>query len=240
VDETSGVSLPSELQSKLTERLKKALLLTIREVVRLQQEPRVEHLLLGMASEGTGVGAGVLAGLGVDATRLREALLLRGPEPGAGAGPRVIHRAVEAAAQEALTMGEHRYIGQEHLLLAIVHAADGWGAGAVALLESLGAEPERVADAVMEVLARPPVSPRRDHVVTCRVDDRTLEALDDLVEAGLYKTRSEAAARLIAIGMDASQELLERVRESVAEIRRIREATQDFARDWPKGGQEAP
>jgi ATP-dependent Clp protease ATP-binding subunit ClpA len=240
VSESVGSSFPSDLQAKLTERLKKALLLAVREAVRLRHAPAgVEHLLLGMASEGTGIGAAALANLGVDATRLREALLLRGYAAG-GEGGGLIHRAVEAAAEEALAMGEHRYVGQEHLLLAIVHAAGGWGAGACGLLESLGAGRERVADEVMGVLARQTPAPRRDNVITCRVDDRTLQTLDDLVEAGLYKTRSEAAARLIAAGIDASRELLEKVHAAVAEIHRVREATQALAREWPPGGQPEP
>jgi Arc/MetJ-type ribon-helix-helix transcriptional regulator len=137
-------------------------------------------------------------------------------------------------------MGEHRYVGQEHLLLAIVHAAGGWGASAVGLLESLGAGPERVADEVMGVPARPTAAPRRDNGVTCRVDDRTLQTLDDLVEAGLYKTRSEAAVRLIAAGITASGELLEKVRAAVAEIRRVQEEAQALARDWPPEAKRQP
>ena len=235
--EAGDLPLPSDLQAKLTERLKKALLLALREAVRLRQAPvRVEHLLLGVASEGTGVGASALWNLGVDATRLREALHKRGPAPSIGAGSSpggAIGRAVEAAAEEALAMGEHRYVGQEHLLLAIVRAADGWGADAVRLLESLGAGPERVAHEVEWVLARPQATARRDHVVTCRVDDRTLETLDALVEAGVYSTRSAAAARMIAAGLEANHELLEKVRAAVAEIRRVRERTREIAELLP-------
>jgi ATP-dependent Clp protease ATP-binding subunit ClpA len=237
VSADGDLPLSADLRNKLTERLKKALLLALREAVRLHQAPvRVEHLILGVASEGTGVGASALWNLGVDANRLREALLKRGPAPtlGEGSSPAgVIGRAVEAAAEEALALNEHRYVGQEHLLLAIVHAADGWGADAVGLLDSLGAGPERIAHEVEWVLARPQAAARRDHVVTCRVGDRALELLDALVEAGVYSTRSAAAARMIDAGLEANQELLEKVRAAVAEIRRVRERTREIAELLP-------
>jgi ATP-dependent Clp protease ATP-binding subunit ClpA len=235
--ETGDLPIRSDLQDKLTERLRKALLLALREAVRLRQAPvRVEHLVLGIASEGTGIGASALWNLGVDATRLREALLKRGPAPTIGEGSSAggaIGRAIEAAADQALAMDEQRYIGQEHLLLAIVRAAEGWGGDAVRLLESLGAGPERVAHEVEWVLARPQTAARRDHVVTCRVDDRTLATLDALVEAGVYSTRSAAAARMMAAGIEANHELLEKVRAAVAEIRLVRERTREIAELFP-------
>ena len=72
----------------------------------------------------------------------------------------------------------------------------------------------------------------RDHVVTCRVDDRTLGAIDALVEAGVYNTRSEAAARLILAGIEASQPLLAKVQTAVAEIRKVRQEAQAAAQEW--------
>jgi ATP-dependent Clp protease ATP-binding subunit ClpA len=76
------------------------------------------------------------------------------------------------------------------------------------------------------------VSRARDNVVTCRVDTQTLDALDALVEAGVYDTRSAAAARLIRAGLEANQPLLEKVFAAVAEIRRVREETQRLVRMW--------
>ena len=80
----------------------------------------------------------------------------------------------------------------------------------------------------------------RDNVVTCRVDDVTLSALDSLVEAGVYTTRSEAAARLILAGIQANQPLFKRVHEAVAEIRRVREETQTLVRMWDSGEGSPP
>ena len=66
--------------------------------------------------------------------------------------------------------------------------------------------------------------------MTSRVDDRTLAALDALVEVGVYTTRSEAAARLIVAGIEASQPLLEKVYAAVAKIRQVRQETQAVTR----------
>jgi hypothetical protein len=87
----------------------------------------------------------------------------------------------------------------------------------------------------------------RDNVVTCRVDDQTLNALDALVETGVHGTRSEAAARLLRSGMEANGPLLERAFAAVAEIRRVREQMQRLAQDiqerespQPPGGPGQP
>ena len=63
---------------------------------------------------------------------------------------------------------------------------------------------------------------RMRNVVTCRLDDQTLGALDALVEAGVRSTRSEAASWLIKVGLETNQDLLREVSGTVTEIRRLR------------------
>ena len=65
--------------------------------------------------------------------------------------------------------------------------------------------------------------------MTCRIDDRDLEALDALIEAGIRNTRSDAASWLIYAGIEAHQPLLQRVRATVAEIRQLRTDAQVMA-----------
>jgi hypothetical protein len=55
------------------------------------------------------------------------------------------------------------------------------------------------------------------------VDARDLDAIDALVEAGVRSTRSDAAAWLIHAGIQANQNILDRVYGTVSEIRRLRE-----------------
>lgn len=64
---------------------------------------------------------------------------------------------------------------------------------------------------------------RRDNVVMVRVNDETLRHLDALVESGLFKSRSESAAFLIAEGILRNGELftkIEAVTEQIAILRR--------------------
>ena len=63
----------------------------------------------------------------------------------------------------------------------------------------------------------------RENVVMVRVDRASLDRLDDLVEAGIMGSRSEAAAYLIAEGIRARQALFDRIGEKIGEIRRAKE-----------------
>jgi len=62
----------------------------------------------------------------------------------------------------------------------------------------------------------------RDHVVMVRVNDDSLKALDALVQTGIFKSRSEAAAFLISEGIKAQASLFERISERITEIERLR------------------
>ena len=76
----------------------------------------------------------------------------------------------------------------------------------------------------------------RDNVVMVRVDRASLDRLDDLVEAGIMGSRSEAAAFLIAEGVKARQGLFDRIGEKIGEIRRAKEEL----RQMVEGDDEVP
>ena len=59
----------------------------------------------------------------------------------------------------------------------------------------------------------------RDNVVMVRVDKASLDRLDELVEAGIMGSRSEAAAFLIGEGVKARQPLFDRIAEKIQQIR---------------------
>src|SRR5687768_7313666 len=128
--ETLAAVLGSEVFPRFTERLRRAIELAGDEAERLHHAyVGTEHLLLGLVREGTGVAAVILASLGVDLPRAREAVLFhirRGDAPAPGTTRALTDRArrtLELAATEAGTLG-HRYIGQEHLLLALSRHGD--------------------------------------------------------------------------------------------------------------------
>ena len=63
----------------------------------------------------------------------------------------------------------------------------------------------------------------RDNVVMVRVDKASLDRLDELVEAGIMGSRSEAAAFLISEGIKARQPLFDRIGEKIQDIRRAKD-----------------
>lgn len=72
---------------------------------------------------------------------------------------------------------------------------------------------------------------KRDNVVMVRMDVDSLTKLDDLVEAGISGSRSEAAAFLIAEGIKSRQGLFDRMADKVEEIRKAREDLRQMVKD---------
>ena len=64
---------------------------------------------------------------------------------------------------------------------------------------------------------------RRSNVVMVRLTDDAVLHLDQLVDAGLFSSRSEAAAFLVGAGIDANRELLTQTAKHGAEIKKVRE-----------------
>jgi ATP-dependent Clp protease ATP-binding subunit ClpA len=191
-----------------------------------------EQLLLGLLDERDGVAAQTLTALGVDEQEMRTTVLGaigRGQQPGMdaiGLTPRA-KLALELAVAEAKAM-KHRHIGTEHLLLGLLREEEGIAA---VLLAHQGVTLDRARTQVLQTLAaarRAKPGPKTN-VVMCRVDDRALEALDLLIEAGIRTTRSDAAAWLIEAGIVAQSDLFTSVAATVAEIRRLRDVAQRLA-----------
>ncbi len=96
-----------------------------------------EHLLLGIISEGSGVGAKILENAGARKEILLERIKeLMGANPPLGKGTELAltprsKRILEIAAMEARNMGHH-YIGTEHILIGIIKDGDGVGANILA------------------------------------------------------------------------------------------------------------
>ena len=99
-----------------------------------------EHLLLGLAQEGSGVAAKVLIAAGLDPDTLKAAIAAlvgtgdRGTAPSQGLTPRC-KKIIELSLTEAARLGHH-YVGTEHLLLGILREGDGV---AVRVLSGTGA-----------------------------------------------------------------------------------------------------
>lgn len=200
-----------------------------------------EHLLLGLLSEGENQAAKVLNDLGVDLATARltvEGIVGRGENPITGEislTPRTM-KVIGIAGGEAHKLNPGSKVGPEHLLLGIVAEGQGLAAG---VLETLGAPLQKIrAQMFISIIsasrANPPPAPK-SNVVTCRIDDRDLDAIDALIEAGIRSNRSDAASWLIHVGLEANKELVEKVYGTVAEIRRLRVMAQALAQEVTEG-----
>lgn len=132
-----------------------------RRVVVLAQEQAVafnhdyigtEHLLLGLLTEGEGIAAHVLTShdvlLGAACHQVDE-IIGRGPRPPRGHIPftSATKSVLGASQRESLKLGQN-HIGTEHLLLALLAERD---SAAVRILRAVGADLERLREAVVKV-----------------------------------------------------------------------------------------
>ena len=71
----------------------------------------------------------------------------------------------------------------------------------------------------------------RDQVVMVRIDDETTETLDDWVETGAVKSRSEGAALFIREGLKVRAEELARLKDALADVKAAKEKLREQAKD---------
>jgi Arc/MetJ-type ribon-helix-helix transcriptional regulator len=69
----------------------------------------------------------------------------------------------------------------------------------------------------------------RGNVVMVRLSDEALSKVDQLVEATLFSSRSEAAAYLVGAGIESQKELFDRLSTHTAEIRKLKEQLRKIA-----------
>jgi hypothetical protein len=133
-----------------------------RVVVLAQEEARLlnhdyigtEHILLGIVSEGDGVGARALESLDIplEVVRAQVAEIVgTGPQAPSGHIPFTARAktVLEQSLREALQLG-HNYIGTEHILLGLIREGEGVGAQ---VLAKLGADEARVRAEVIRLLS---------------------------------------------------------------------------------------
>jgi ATP-dependent Clp protease ATP-binding subunit ClpC len=139
---------------KFSERARRVLTLAQEEAQNFNHSYiGTEHILLGLLREDEGVGAKVLANLGVSLSKARSAvefIIGRGEKPVTGEiglTPRA-KRVIELAIDEARHLG-HNYIGTEHLLLGLLREGGGVAAD---VLDSFGITLEQARSESLRVL----------------------------------------------------------------------------------------
>jgi ATP-dependent Clp protease ATP-binding subunit ClpC len=144
------------MNGMFTDRVKKVMQIAREESVRLGNDyVGTEHLLLGLVKEGDGVAVAVMRSMGVELDELsgniEKAITSTGGMMTIGQmlpfTPRA-KKVLEIAANEARAMS-HKYIGTEHLLLALMKDTESAAANALA---ASGLDYERVKEEINRVL----------------------------------------------------------------------------------------
>lgn len=91
---------------------------------------------------------------------------------------------------------------------------------------STGVNIESIGQSVRESVDR--ALSARDNVVMVRMNAESVRRVDELVEAGIVSSRSEAVAFLVSEGIDARSDLFAKIREKVEEIRRAKQDLRDI------------
>ena len=63
----------------------------------------------------------------------------------------------------------------------------------------------------------------RENVIMVRINKESLQKLDELVDSGLFKSRSESAAFLIREGIKSRQDIYSKIKEKIDEIQKLKE-----------------
>ena len=87
----------------------------------------------------------------------------------------------------------------------------------------------RLKDTINET--RDAVRSARDSVVMVRINKTSLSRIDELVEAKIVRSRSEAAAFLIDKGIESKQDLFDIMAEKLEQIRQTREELSHLLED---------
>ena len=105
--------------------------------------------------------------------------------------------------------------------------------------EAGGSDRERISSSMRDTLHRIPeslssigrdisrtieraISAKDDYVVAVKLSPEAQDKIDQLVAAGVFRSRAEAAAFLIDEGINAQSELFGRVGQKLSEIERLR------------------
>ncbi len=77
------------------------------------------------------------------------------------------------------------------------------------------------------------IAAKDDYVIAVKISPATQEKVDQLVAAGIFKSRAEAAGFLIEEGIKTQTALFERVQQKLAEIERLRAELRGMVEDRP-------
>ncbi|MDD2480720.1 MAG: ATP-dependent Clp protease ATP-binding subunit [Lutispora sp.] len=137
---------------KFTERAQKVLVYAQEEALKIRHNYiGTEHILLGLAREGEGIGAQLIKNKGADLEGLRKSVIAtigmgkEAVDQVIGYTPRT-KNIIENSVKEARALG-HSYVGTEHLLLALLREGEGVAAK---ILNNIGITLEDIEDEIIQ------------------------------------------------------------------------------------------
>jgi hypothetical protein len=77
------------------------------------------------------------------------------------------------------------------------------------------------------------ISAKDDYVVAIKISPTAQERVDQLVQAGIFRNRAEAAGFLVEEGIKTQSALFERVQQKLAEIERLRAELRGMVNEKP-------
>jgi Arc/MetJ-type ribon-helix-helix transcriptional regulator len=77
------------------------------------------------------------------------------------------------------------------------------------------------------------ISAKDDYVVAVKISPSAQERVDQLVQAGIFRNRAEAAGFLVEEGIKTQSALFERVQQKLAEIERLRAELRGMVNEKP-------
>jgi len=93
------------------------------------------------------------------------------------------------------------------------------------ITETIASEMEATGQAIKSLMTG------RENVLMVRVNRKTMDKIDSLVDAGMVRSRSEGAAFLIAVGISSQVELFGLIDKKITQIRKIRDELKEMVKE---------
>jgi ATP-dependent Clp protease ATP-binding subunit ClpA len=227
------------MYERFTDRARKVMQLANQEAQRFNHEYiGTEHILLGLAKEGSGVAANVLKNLDIDLRKIRlevEKIVWAGPDMVSlrklPLTPRA-EKVVQYSREEARNLN-HNYVGTEHLLLGLLREHEGVAAQ---ILMNLGLRLEVVREEVLNLLGLDPATLQAEPDSCVAVRSSPEPTIVDL-PAEVRRTLEELDAQIEQFNQAKQEAVAEQDFEKAAHLRdqfdKLRKRRETIVRGWP-------
>jgi ATP-dependent Clp protease ATP-binding subunit ClpC len=202
---------------RFTDRARRAVVLAQAEARMLNHDyVGPEHILLGLIAEGEGVAAMALKSLDISLEAIRrqvEEIIGQGQAAPTGHIPFTprAKKVLELSLREALKL-RHNHIGTEHILLGLISEREGVAAQ---VLQQLGADLDRVRQAVIQLLSGSPTGRYGEMPSPSPFEEREKIVLSLLIHEGLTTSK---IAKVLDVSEEKVGEIVQAIIEKLKEV----------------------